>query len=30
MDSNTPRPGERGFMCALGPGFASELLLLEW
>jgi alkylresorcinol/alkylpyrone synthase len=30
MDSNAPRPGDRGFMCALGPGFASELLLLEW
>jgi alkylresorcinol/alkylpyrone synthase len=23
-------PGDRGLMVALGPGFASELLLLEW
>lgn len=30
MDSRTPKPGDRGLMCALGPGFASELLLLEW
>jgi alkylresorcinol/alkylpyrone synthase len=30
LDSRTPKPGERGLMCALGPGFASELLLLEW
>jgi len=30
IDSGTPRPGERGLMCALGPGFASELLLLQW
>ncbi|MCD8511254.1 MAG: type III polyketide synthase [Bacillus sp. (in: Bacteria)] len=25
-----PAPGERGLMTALGPGFSSELLLLEW
>jgi alkylresorcinol/alkylpyrone synthase len=30
LASGTPKPGERGLMCALGPGFASELLLLEW
>ncbi|HEV3027946.1 MAG TPA: 3-oxoacyl-[acyl-carrier-protein] synthase III C-terminal domain-containing protein [Planctomycetota bacterium] len=30
LESGTPKPGERGLMCALGPGFASELLLLEW
>ncbi|HLY08915.1 MAG TPA: 3-oxoacyl-[acyl-carrier-protein] synthase III C-terminal domain-containing protein [Planctomycetota bacterium] len=30
IDSGTPKPGDRGLMCALGPGFASELLLLEW
>ena len=30
LSSGTPKPGERGLMCALGPGFASELLLLEW
>lgn len=23
-------PGERSILCALGPGFSSELLLLEW
>ena len=23
-------PGERGFMTALGPGFAAEMLLFEW
>ncbi|MBI3855266.1 MAG: type III polyketide synthase [Planctomycetes bacterium] len=30
MEGGRARPGERGLMCALGPGFASELLLLEW
>jgi alkylresorcinol/alkylpyrone synthase len=25
-----PREGDRGFMIALGPGFASEMLLLQW
>jgi alkylresorcinol/alkylpyrone synthase len=25
-----PRPGDRGFLIALGPGFASEMLLLNW
>lgn len=25
-----PRPGTRGVMLAMGPGFCSELLLLEW
>lgn len=30
LESRTPKPGDRGLMCALGPGFASELLLLEW
>jgi len=30
IDSGTAKPGDRGLMCALGPGFASELLLLEW
>ncbi len=25
-----PREGDRGFMIALGPGFASEMLLLNW
>ena len=30
IDSGAAKPGDRGLMCALGPGFASELLLLEW
>jgi alkylresorcinol/alkylpyrone synthase len=30
LGSGTPKPGDRGLMCALGPGFASELLLLQW
>lgn len=30
LESGTPKPGDRGLMIALGPGFASELLLLEW
>jgi alkylresorcinol/alkylpyrone synthase len=25
-----PREGDRGFLVALGPGFASEMLLLHW
>jgi alkylresorcinol/alkylpyrone synthase len=25
-----PKPGEKGFMAAMGPGFAAEMLLLEW
>jgi len=25
-----PRDGDRGFLIALGPGFASEMLLLNW
>jgi len=25
-----PRGGDRGFLVALGPGFASEMLLLNW
>jgi alkylresorcinol/alkylpyrone synthase len=29
-ETNHPRPGEIGFMAAMGPGFATELLLLEW
>jgi alkylresorcinol/alkylpyrone synthase len=28
--SGSPRSGDRGLMVALGPGFASEMLLLEW
>ena len=30
IDAGAAKPGDRGLMCALGPGFASELLLLEW
>jgi alkylresorcinol/alkylpyrone synthase len=30
MASGRPHPGEKSLMCALGPGFASELLILEW
>jgi len=30
MDSGRAHPGDRGLMCALGPGFASELILLGW
>jgi alkylresorcinol/alkylpyrone synthase len=30
MESGKAHPGDRGLMCALGPGFASELLLLGW
>ena len=30
LESGRARPGDKGLMCALGPGFASELLLLEW
>jgi alkylresorcinol/alkylpyrone synthase len=30
VGSGRPRPGDRGLMCALGPGFASELVMLEW
>jgi len=30
MDSGRPRSGEKGLMCALGPGFGSELVLLGW
>jgi len=30
LETTRPQPGERGFMTALGPGFAAEMLLLEW
>jgi alkylresorcinol/alkylpyrone synthase len=30
LETTQPQPGERGFMTALGPGFAAEMLLLEW
>jgi alkylresorcinol/alkylpyrone synthase len=28
--SDEPRPGDRGLLLAMGPGFCSELVLLEW
>jgi alkylresorcinol/alkylpyrone synthase len=30
MEQHAPRPGELGLMLAMGPGFCSELLLLQW
>ena len=30
MAGGQPREGDRGFLIALGPGFASEMLLLHW
>ena len=30
LESGLPRPGELGLAAAFGPGFSSELLLLEW
>lgn len=30
LESGRAHPGDRGLLCALGPGFASELLLLGW
>lgn len=30
LESGRAKAGDRGLMCALGPGFASELALLEW
>lgn len=30
IDQGPPGPGEFGLMLALGPGFASELVLLRW
>lgn len=30
LESGRANPGDRGLMCALGPGFASELVLLGW
>ena len=25
-----PKPGSRGLLLAMGPGFCAELVLLEW
>ncbi len=30
LESNTARPGEFGVLMAMGPGFCSELVLLQW
>jgi alkylresorcinol/alkylpyrone synthase len=30
MRSRRPEPGSLGMMLAMGPGFCSELVLLEW
>ncbi len=30
LASGRPRAGEKGLMVALGPGFAAEMLVLEW
>ena len=30
MASRRPRPGSLGMLLAMGPGFCSELVLLEW
>jgi alkylresorcinol/alkylpyrone synthase len=30
MTHRRPRPGARSVLAAMGPGFCSEMLLLEW
>ncbi|MCC7033865.1 MAG: hypothetical protein IT179_13660 [Acidobacteria bacterium] len=30
MSSGRPKPGDRGLMLALGPGFGAEMLVLTW
>ena len=30
FESKVARPGDRGLMLAMGPGFCAELVLLEW
>jgi alkylresorcinol/alkylpyrone synthase len=30
LDSGAARPGDKGLLLAMGPGFCSELVLLEW
>jgi alkylresorcinol/alkylpyrone synthase len=30
MESRRPDPGSLGMLLAMGPGFCSELVLLEW
>jgi alkylresorcinol/alkylpyrone synthase len=30
MKNRRPKPGALGLLAAMGPGFCSELLLLQW
>jgi alkylresorcinol/alkylpyrone synthase len=30
LDADVARPGDRGLLVAMGPGFCAELVLLEW
>jgi alkylresorcinol/alkylpyrone synthase len=30
MKHRRPRPGDYGLLLAMGPGFCSELVLLQW
>jgi len=30
MERRRPAPGTLGLLAAMGPGFCSELVLLEW
>jgi len=30
LDADPPPPGAYGVLLAMGPGFSSELLLLQW
>lgn len=30
LEANEARPGDRGLLMAMGPGFCAELVLLEW
>ena len=30
LDAKVARPGDKGLLLAMGPGFCSELVLLEW
>jgi alkylresorcinol/alkylpyrone synthase len=30
MNHRRPKPGSRSILAAMGPGFCSEMLLLEW
>jgi alkylresorcinol/alkylpyrone synthase len=30
LEHHRPPPGSRGMLLAMGPGFCSELVLLQW